>query len=128
MTTVFLAGGFGKMGRAIQQLIANEADLELVGILAHTPSESDVPVFTSLTDINVTADVWVDVTRPDAAFDNGTYALQHGFNLVVGTSGLQADQIDQLAQLSEDNGQSTLIVPNFSLSGVLLMQFAAQAA
>lgn len=128
MITVFLAGGFGKMGRAIQQLIANEADLELVGILAHTPTESDVPVFTSLADINVTADVWVDVTRPDAAFDNGTYALQHGFNLVVGTSGLQADQIDQLAQLSEDNGQSTLIVPNFSLSGVLLMQFAAQAA
>lgn len=128
MTTVFLAGGFGKMGRAIQQLIATESDLQLVGILAHAPSDSDVPVFTSLADINVTADVWVDVTRPDVAFDNGKYALQHGFNLVVGTSGLQEAQVKQLAKVSEDNGQSTLIVPNFSLSGVLLMQFAAQAA
>ncbi|MBU7568432.1 4-hydroxy-tetrahydrodipicolinate reductase [Weissella hellenica] len=128
MITVFLAGGFGKMGQAIQQLITTQTDLELVGILTRTPRQSHVPVFTNLADIDVAADVWVDVSQPDAAFDNGKYALQHGFNLVVGTSGLQADQIDQLAKLSEANGQTGLIVPNFSLSGVLLMQFAAQAA
>ena len=34
MTTVFLAGGFGKMGRAIQQMIQDAADLELGGILS----------------------------------------------------------------------------------------------
>ncbi|MGK4016783.1 4-hydroxy-tetrahydrodipicolinate reductase [Weissella paramesenteroides] len=128
MTTVFLAGGFGKMGLAIQQLIENEADLELVGILSGSLHESELPVFTSLADIDVTADVWVDVTQPEAAFANGQYALTHGFQLVVGTSGLQAEQLAALKTLSEKENRATLVVPNFSLSGVLLMQFAAQAA
>ncbi|WP_407124868.1 4-hydroxy-tetrahydrodipicolinate reductase [Weissella paramesenteroides] len=128
MTTVFLAGGFGKMGLAIQQLIESEADLELVGILSGSLHESELPVFTSLADIDVTADVWVDVTQPEAAFANGQYALTHGFQLVVGTSGLQAEQLAALKALSEKENRATLVVPNFSLSGVLLMQFAAQAA
>lgn len=128
MTTVFLAGGFGKMGLAIQQLIENEADLELVGILSGSLHESELPVFTSLADIDVTADVWVDVTQPEAAFANGQYALTHGFQLVVGTSGLQAEQLAALKTLSEKENRATLVVPNFSLSGVLLMQFTAQAA
>lgn len=128
MTTVFLAGGFGKMGLAIQQLIESEADLELVGILSGSLHESELPVFTSLADIDVTADVWVDVTQPEAAFANGQYALTHGFQLVVGTSGLQAEQLAALKTLSEKENRATLVVPNFSLSGVLLMQFAAQAA
>jgi 4-hydroxy-tetrahydrodipicolinate reductase len=128
MTTVFLAGGFGKMGLAIQQLIENEADLELVGILSGSLHESELPVFTSLADIDVTADVWVDVTQPEAAFANGQYALTHGFQLVVGTSGLQVEQLAALKTLSEKENRATLVVPNFSLSGVLLMQFAAQAA
>ncbi|XZO08160.1 4-hydroxy-tetrahydrodipicolinate reductase [Weissella paramesenteroides] len=128
MTTVFLAGGFGKMGLAIQQLIENEADLELVGILSGSLHESELPVFTSLADIDVTADVWVDVTQPEATFANGQYALTHGFQLVVGTSGLQAEQLAALKTLSEKENRATLVVPNFSLSGVLLMQFAAQAA
>ena len=128
MTTVFLAGGFGKMGRAIQQMIQDAADLELVGILSGSSHESELPVFTSLADIDVTADVWVDVTQPEAAFANGQYALTHGFQLVVGTSGLQSEQVTTLKTLSEKEQQPALIVPNFSLSGVLLMQFAAQAA
>ena len=128
MITVFLAGGFGKMGRAIQQMIQDAAGLELVGILSGSSHESELPVFTSLADIDVTADVWVDVTQPEAAFDNGQYALTHGFQLVVGTSGLQTEQVTTLKMLSEKEQQSALIVPNFSLSGVLLMQFAAQAA
>ena len=128
MITVFLAGGFGKMGRAIQQMIQDAADLELVGILSGSSHESELPVFTSLADIDVTADVWVDVTQPEPAFANGQYALTHGFQLVVGTSGLQSEQVTTLKTLSEKEQQPALIVPNFSLSGVLLMQFAAQAA
>jgi len=128
MTTVFLAGGFGKMGIAIQTMLAETADLTLGGILARTPHPSDSPVFTSLTDINVTADVWVDVTVPAVAFDNGVYALTHGFDLVIGTSGLQETQVAQLRQVAEKHHQHVIIVPNFSISAVLLMQFSAQAA
>ena len=127
---IFLAGGFGKMGLAIQNQLDQEADLELVGILAHSNQTSDVtvPVFTALDDINVTADIWVDVTIPDVAFENGQYALEHGFDLIVGTSGLADEAIEQLKHIAVKNNRHALIVPNFSLSAVLLMQFAEQAA
>ena len=64
------------------------------------------------------------MTLPESAFDNATYALSHGFDLVVGTSGLAADQVSQLRHLAEKYARHAIIVPNFSLSAVLLMQFA----
>jgi 4-hydroxy-tetrahydrodipicolinate reductase len=128
MTTVFLAGAFGKMGRAIQERLAEEADLSLVGVLGRTPHEADVPVFTDLTAVSTPADVWVDVTAPEAAFANGQYALTHGFDLVVGTSGLRDEDVATLGHLAQKEGRSVLIVPNFSISAVLLMKYAEDAA
>jgi len=128
MKKIILAGGFGKMGQAIQTAIANESDLELVGILSHTLQEADVPVFTDLQVIDVHADVWVDVTNPTAVFENAEYALKHGMNVVIGTSGLSEEQVEQLQQIAQATNKHAIIVPNFSLSAVLLMQFAQKAA
>ena len=128
MTTVLLAGGFGKMGLEIQSLIAEQPDLELVGILSATLHESPISVYTELDEIDTPADVWVDVTQPESAFDNATYALSHGYDLVVGTSGLSAEDVTQLGHLAQKYNRHAIIVPNFSLSAVLLMQFAEQAA
>lgn len=128
MTTVLLAGGFGKMGLEIQSLIAEQPDLELVGILSATLHESPISVYTELDEIDTPADVWVDVTQPESAFDNATYALSHGYDLIVGTSGLSAEDVTQLGHLAQKYNRHAIIVPNFSLSAVLLMQFAEQAA
>ncbi|MBC6499697.1 hypothetical protein H7R52_16495 [Weissella confusa] len=65
--------------------IAEQPDLELVGILSATLHESPISVYTELDEIDTPADVWVDVTQPESAFDNATYALSHGYDLVVGT-------------------------------------------
>ncbi|MDR3241130.1 MAG: 4-hydroxy-tetrahydrodipicolinate reductase [Lactobacillaceae bacterium] len=128
MKKIILAGGFGKMGQAIQTAITNEPDLELAGILSHTLHEADVPVFTDLQVIDVQADIWVDVTNPTGVFANAEYALKHGMNVVIGTSGLAEEQIEQLRQIAKATNQHAIIVPNFSLSAVLLMQFAQKAA
>ncbi|KRN21461.1 4-hydroxy-tetrahydrodipicolinate reductase [Lacticaseibacillus camelliae] len=129
MTTVFLAGVFGKMGRQVARMMAGEKDLTIVGGLA--PEAKDkvaFPVFTSLAAINVSADVWVDFTLPQAARANAEYALNHGMNAVIGTSGLSADDQEALGVIAQGNEQSLLIVPNFAISAVLMMQFAAKAA
>ncbi|GAP03632.1 4-hydroxy-tetrahydrodipicolinate reductase [Fructobacillus tropaeoli] len=136
MKTVFLAGAQGKMGRSIEKLIEDQADFSLAGRLTTKRAldqqpdgqEDAAPIFTNLADINVSADVWVDVTDPAVAFENGQYALTHGFDLVMGTSGLQADDFEKLRALALENDQSALVVPNFSITAVLLMQFAGQAA
>lgn len=129
MTKVFLAGVFGKMGRAVNAMMAETDDLTIVGGLAPTAkAQTPFPLFTSLTAITVQADVWVDFTLPQAARANAEYALNHGMNTVIGTSGLSADDQEALGVLAQANEKSLLIVPNFAISAVLMMQFAAKAA
>lgn len=128
-TTVLLAGAFGKMGKQITAMIQASDDLELVA--AYSPlgvEPADFPAFTDYADINVPADVWMDMTTPSGARANGEYALTHGYDMVIGTSGLLPADTTYLGDLAAANGRRLLIVPNFSISAVLLMQFAAKAA
>ncbi|MDR3189854.1 MAG: 4-hydroxy-tetrahydrodipicolinate reductase [Lactobacillaceae bacterium] len=128
MKKVILAGGFGKMGIEIQATLAKAPDLELVGIFSATKRPADVPVFTDLAAIDVTADVWIDVTRPDVVLANAQYALTNGMDIVIGTSGLSAEQVVELDAVAQAHNQHGIVVPNFSLSAVLLMRFASEAA
>ncbi|MCT4381941.1 4-hydroxy-tetrahydrodipicolinate reductase [Leuconostoc suionicum] len=123
MTKIILAGGFGKLGQAIQDNLSEE--YEIVGIVSGHQHESKVPVWTSLSDINVTADIWLDVSTPATVFDNAMYAIEHNMQLVIGATGLSDEQV---ATLREQSSKGVLIVPNFSLSAVLLMQFSQLAA
>lgn len=129
MTTVLLAGAFGKMGRKITAMLKETDDLKIVAAFSPAGGESaDFPVFTAYKDINVKADVWMDMTTPDGARSNGEYALSHGFDTLIGTSGLSPQDTQKLGALAKNNGRHLLIVPNFSISAVLMMQFAAKAA
>ncbi|MFT8938708.1 MAG: 4-hydroxy-tetrahydrodipicolinate reductase, partial [Leuconostoc falkenbergense] len=117
MTKIILAGGFGKLGEAIQNGL--KADYEIVGILSGHQHNSDIPVWTSLEDIDVSADIWLDVSTPATVYENAQYAIAHNMALVIGATGLSDAQVTHL-KASATNG--ILIVPNFSLSAVLLMQ------
>jgi 4-hydroxy-tetrahydrodipicolinate reductase len=84
-------------------------------------------VWTTLAEVQP-ADIWLDVSMPDAVFDNVQFALQNGMDVIIGTTGLTQAQITTLQTLAQAQQKRVLIVPNFSLSAVLLMQFAEQAA
>ena len=71
----------------------------------------------------------LDFTQPGAALDHVRWCIDHGVNVVVGTSGFDAAKLDEVrAVLGDDPTVGVLVVPNFSIGAVLLMQFAAQAA
>lgn len=81
------------------------------------------------------ADVVVDFTVPSAAEANVHAVLDAGAHVVVGTTGWDdasrgrvVDHLDRLNADRSDGGLGVLIVPNFGLSAVLAMTFAAQAA
>lgn len=75
------------------------------------------------------ADVALDFTEPDAAFDNVRWCIDHGVNVVVGTSGFgEAKIADVNAVLGPSPSVGVMVVPNFSIGAVLLMRFAADAA
>jgi 4-hydroxy-tetrahydrodipicolinate reductase len=75
------------------------------------------------------AEVIVDFTHPDAVMDNLSWCIDHRIHAVVGTTGLTAEQLDQLrTALVDHDGVNILIAPNFSIGAVLMMSFAEQAA
>ncbi len=121
MTRVAVLGAKGRMGSTSVAAIEAAGGLELV---------AQVDVGDSLDAITEAgAEVALDFTQPDAALDNVRWCVQHGVNVVVGTSGLSGDKLAEVEKLvTEDQAVSVLVVPNFSIGAVLLMRFAADAS
>lgn len=75
------------------------------------------------------AEVALDFTQPDAALDNVRWCIEHGVHVVVGTSGFGEAKLAVVRELlGHSPTVGVLVVPNFSIGAVLLMQFAEQAA
>jgi 4-hydroxy-tetrahydrodipicolinate reductase len=73
-------------------------------------------------------DVYLDFTRADVAIRNSEIALNNGVSPVIGTSGISNESIAQLTKLCAEKHVAGLLVPNFSIGAVLMMEFAKQAA
>lgn len=138
MANVLIAGATGAMGQKAVDLVNSMADMELTAVLAPHLRDADraqyhlgenVQVFHSLDEVKAdVADIWLDFTIPSAVYENVKYALQNGFEPVVGTTGLTDEQEAELIELSQKQHLGGLIAPNFGMSAVLLMKFAQEAA
>jgi 4-hydroxy-tetrahydrodipicolinate reductase len=73
-------------------------------------------------------DVFVEYTRPDVAKANIVSALKGGAHVVVGTSGLSADDYEEIDKVASEVKRGVLAVGNFALTAVLLQKFAEMAA
>lgn len=133
MKKILIAGATGSMGKQVVNLVDRLADCELVGVLAPDATKStffssSVHRFDRLTDIDISADIWIDFTSPRAVFTNVEFAIKHHMRPIVGTSGLAPQQTELLQQLAKQELLGGIIAPNFGLSAVLLMKFAQEAA
>jgi 4-hydroxy-tetrahydrodipicolinate reductase len=81
---------------------------------------------TSLTESK--AQVMVDFTIPETAYSNIVTALDCGVIPVVGTTGLTSAQLTELDTRSRELGIPVLVIPNFAIGAVLMMQMSAIAA
>lgn len=134
MTKVIIAGYAGKMGQNTVKMVQDHDGFELVAVYGQPGQVSKIElgsktkIFDDLNQINVDADVWIDFTVPTMVFENTKFAIEHNYSPVVGTTGLQDDQIKELQAMAAAKKLGGLIAPNFGISAVLLMQFAQQAA
>jgi 4-hydroxy-tetrahydrodipicolinate reductase len=71
------------------------------------------------------ADAMVDFTAPEAVVDHVRRALEAGVPCVVGTTGWEPSEVDELAR---EKGLPVLYAPNFAIGAVLMMRLAEQAA
>jgi 4-hydroxy-tetrahydrodipicolinate reductase len=109
------------MGTETVKTIKAASDLELVAELDLGDSLDQL--------VTSGAQVIVDFTHPDSVMANLDFAINHGINVVVGTTGFDDAKLSQVRSwLSANSGVGALIAPNFGLGAVLMMQFAAQAA
>lgn len=135
---IVLAGPRGKMGTEAIKMIEQVDHFNLVAVIDRKREDSvtfqkkdhAVTVYydAELCFTNEKADVFIDLTVPDAGFKNTKKALQHGVRAVVGTSGFTEEQIAELSSLAKTNKTGCIIAPNFALGAVLMMSFSKIAA
>jgi len=116
---VGVVGAEGRMGRQVCAAVEAAPDLELV---ARLDVGSDVGALAGR------VDVAVDFTVPGVTETHVHTLLDLGIRPVVGTTGWTDDALRRVREHAEDTGVPVLIAPNFSLSAVLAMAFARQAA
>ena len=129
-TKVAILGAKGRMGSTTAEAIRSAPDLELV---AELDVETTEPAAAAK---EAGASVVVDFTLPGVVVENVHALIDAGLNVVVGTTGWNPESlskvVDHLAQANAArpaNAQlGVLIAPNFALSAVLALRFAALAA
>jgi 4-hydroxy-tetrahydrodipicolinate reductase len=117
MIKVGVLGAQGRMGSEACAAVRGAEDLELV---ARIDLGDDREALRA-------ADVVVDFTHPAAVADNLRWCVDAGLHVVVGTSGVGEELLDDVRGRLHP-GQGVLVVPNFGIGAVLMMRFAAQAA
>jgi len=126
------------MGISVCRAVVGDPELELVAaydpVRSGTalsrlggPSEGDLEIADTLDSfIDAKVDVAVDFTQAEAARKNLPWIGDNGIHAVVGTTGLDDDD---LALLKEHFTSSNCVVAaNFAISAVLMMRFAEMAA
>src|SRR5258705_8817026 len=74
------------------------------------------------------ADVLVDFTSAAAVRGNVRAAIEAGVHVVIGTSGLTADDYAEIDRLARDRGVGVIAAGNFSVMAAVLRRAAAMAA
>jgi 4-hydroxy-tetrahydrodipicolinate reductase len=103
------------MGQTVCAAVEAADDMELTG-------RADPALGTAVADALDGADVLVDFTIPGTAVENARQAVAAGVHVVIGTTGFDPAELEQL------EGANVFIAPNFAIGAVLMMQFAEQAA
>jgi 4-hydroxy-tetrahydrodipicolinate reductase len=118
---VAVLGANGRMGREVCAAVDAEPDLELT-------EEVDVDLGSRDSLVESEVQVAVDFTNAEAAADNIQWCMKNGIHVVVGTSGLSEDAVEEIRQLAPKCEGNVLIAPNFAIGAVLAMRFAEMAA
>lgn len=124
MIRVAVGGATGKLGRMVCDMILRSDDMELTGALV-SPNGGNVgmEIFPGIVargpadigEILNNADVYVDLTSPDAAASIIPSVPEAGVNLILGTTAVNADAVATMAENVRKNNTSALVSANFSM-------------
>lgn len=126
---VGVSGASGRMGGLAATTINESNDLHLIALYdKHTVGKIAGLTISQDTSALEGCDVVVEFSRPDAVMDHISTWRSFGANVVIGTSGFDADRMAELEKEWGTGPANCLVVPNFSIGAVLMMKMAAMAA
>ncbi len=127
MIKMIMHGCNGAMGQVITGIVAEEKNITIVaGIDPHDTKTNPYPVFPSLKECDVAADVIVDFASAKAVDVLLDYSMEKKIPVVVCTTGLSEDQMKKIEETS--NHVAILRSANMSLGVNLLMKLVKDAA
>lgn len=126
---VGVSGASGRMGSLAAVTIDAAEGLHLIalydpftiGSIAGLTIDADRDVLDG-------CDIIVEFSRPDVIMENLAVWRSFGANVVVGTSGFDAQRVSELEELWANGPGNCIVVPNFSIGAVLMMKMAEIAA
>ena len=127
MVKAIMHGCNGKMGQVISRLVEQDKEIEIVaGIDLYDGISNSYPVFKTIADCNIEADVIIDFaasTAVDALLD---YCAETNTPVVLCTTGLSEEQIKKVEETSKK--VAVLKSANMSLGVNLLLKLLKEAA
>ena len=100
----------GKMGQCITQICAQDQDIEIVaGIDMYDGIKNTYPVFASLAECTVDADVIIDFSNAKAVDALVDYCVEKQIPVVLCTTGLSEEQLQKVEQAYMSLGINTLM-------------------
>ena len=124
MARVCVAGVTGWTGAAVAEAIEAADDLELVAGVARSAQYRSVAEALDA----VETDVVVDFTSAEAVKANVLAALDRRVAVVVGSSGLTADDYAEIDERAHAAGVGVIAAGNFSVLAALLLRSATEIA
>ena len=131
-TRICIAGATGWTGRAIADGVLDAPDLELVASVSRSAAGSELggaPVHGTVAEaLAEGVEVLIDYTSHEAAKEHALTALGRGVPVVIGTSGLTADDYAEIDVAARDAGVGAVASGNFSLTAAMASAGALLAA
>jgi 4-hydroxy-tetrahydrodipicolinate reductase len=123
---VCVAGITGWTGSAVAEAVEAADDLALVAGVARSDQAHYASVAEALAAVE--ADVLVDYTHAAVVKENVLAALEREVGVVIGSSGLSAEDYEEIDALAREKSVGVVAAGNFSVSAALLLRFATDAA
>jgi len=103
MLKVLINGCNGKMGQVLSKEIKETPDIETVcGFDRVDTGDNDYPVFTEVENIDITPDVIIDFSVPEATFKILDYAVKNSIPIVIATTGFTPEEEAKIAEISKE--------------------------
>lgn len=138
---IAVIGCAGKMGQVVCRYLLSQSNYELAAGIDATRVGDDlgsvlglgnvgIPVSSNLqsTLSDAGIDIAIDFTTPDSVVANAAVCLQAKIAVLIGTTGISLEDRVKLDNLAQKMNTAVMIVPNFAIGAILMMEFACKAA